>query len=328
MRRIVIMMIMIGCWMSVFAQQAKMMYGDSDRRGIPYTKDPCVAKYKGAYWMYYSVPASDDGSKTWGIGIAQSRDLYRWKKMGEMNPSEKYPIEKKGICAPGAIVRNDTLHLFYQTYGNGASDAICHAYSVDGIHFTRDETNPIFHPAGNWNCGRAIDAEVRLYRGKYFLYYATRDKKFKQQLIGVATTSAKSSFHRGTWHEACSQPILAPVLKWEGDCIEGPSVIQRNNRLYMFYAGNYNNAPQQIGVAESRDGINWTRCDTVPFLRNGVEGTWNSSESGHPGIFDNGKTSYLFYQGNNDHGKTWYLSNVKVLWNKRGPLLVKTRHIK
>lgn len=298
-----------------------MRYSDTDRNGIPFAKDPCVVKFRGIYWMFYSIPSSADGTKGWGIGIAQSHDLYSWKKSGELNPSTAYPIEKKGICAPCAIVRNDTLHLFYQTYGNGTSDAICHATSTDAIHFCRDAGNPVFHPSGQWNCGRAIDAEVHLFNGKYFLYYATRDKAFKRQLIGVATTSAKSSFSRGTWKEACAHAILSPQLPWEGNCIEAPSVITRNKRLYMFYAGNYNNSPQQIGLAESTDGIKWTRCDSVPFLRNGKAGEWNSSESGHPGIFDNGDSTYLFYQGNNDNGHTWYLSNRSICWNKRGPIL-------
>lgn len=321
MKKIICMMILMACAASLFAQQPRMMYGDDSRLGRPFAKDPCVVKYRGAYWMFYSIPSSADGSIGWGIGIAKSRDLYQWTKAGELNPSAQYPIEHKGICAPAAIVRGDTLHLFYQTYGNGASDAICHATSTDAVHFTRDASNPVFRPSGSWNCGRAIDAEVRLFNGKYFLYFATRDPAYQKQLIGVATTSARSSFQRGSWQQACSDAILKPELGWEGSCIEAPSVIAHNHKLYMFYAGNYNNAPQQIGVAVSDDGIRWQKCSDQPFLRNGLKGEWNSSESGHPGIFDNGRTSYLFYQGNNDQGKTWLLSRATVTWNAQGPRL-------
>jgi hypothetical protein len=90
----------------------------------------------------------------------------------------------------------------------------------------------------------------------------------------------------------------------------------------MFYAGAYNNAPQQIGVAKSSDGINWTRLFDQPFLANGKPGEWNSSESGHPHIFDNPDGSgWLFFQGNNDNGKTWYLSNKEVFWENNLPVL-------
>ena len=59
------------------------------------------------------------------------------------------------------------IHLFYQTYGNWEKDAICHAWSQDGIHFTKNPENPVFHPAATWCCGRAIDADVCVFGGKY-----------------------------------------------------------------------------------------------------------------------------------------------------------------
>jgi hypothetical protein len=75
-------------------------------------------------------------------------------------------------------------------------------------------------------------------------------------------------------------------------------------------------------VAKSTDGINWTRLSDQPFLPVGKPGEWNSSESGHPHIFANPSGSdYLFFQGNNDNGKTWWLSNVEVFWNNKGPYL-------
>ena len=90
----------------------------------------------------------------------------------------------------------------------------------------------------------------------------------------------------------------------------------------MFYAGSYNNAPQQVGVAESKDGIVWKRVWDEPFLKNGRPGEWNSSESGHPHIFEDtdGRT-YLFFQGNNDNGKTWFISRKEVFWKNRRPEL-------
>ena len=100
--------------------------------------------------------------------------------------------------------------------------------------------------------------------------------------------------------------MLKPELPWERDCIEAASVINKNGELFMFYAGGYNNAPQQIGVAKSTDGQHWTRLSDQPFLPNGKPGDWNLSESGHPHIFANPEgDDYLFFQGNNDNGKTW-----------------------
>jgi predicted GH43/DUF377 family glycosyl hydrolase len=302
-----------------------MMFGDTSRIGLPFSKDPDVIRFEGRYLMYYSIPPSKDKSNIaqgWGIGIAESSDLTNWKKTGEILPDGEY--EKKGLAAPCAIIINNQVNLFYQTYGNGKNDAICHAVSKDGIRFKRNATNPIFHPSGEWNCGRAIDAEVFRFNDRYFLYFATRDPDFKIQMLGVASAPAGTNFNSDQWTQLTSYPILKPEYAWEGECIEAASVVQQGDLLYMFYAGAYNNFPQQIGLAKSVDGIKWERVSNYPFLKNGGPGEWNHSESGHPHIFkDEDGKSYLFFQGNNDNGKTWYISKVEVHWNERGPYIGK-----
>lgn len=299
--------------------QSQMMFVDDSRLSRPFAKDPHVVNWKDYYLMYYSIPKGDIDSG-WGIGIAKSSDLMKWEKIGEVTPVAEY--ENKGICAPCALVLGDSIHLFYQTYGNGANDAICHAISTDGINFVRNQTNPIFRPTGDWNCGRAIDAEVICYNNSFLLYFATRDRSYKKQIMGVAQ-SYDSNFRRSSWRMVCDSAILYPTQEWEGKCVEGASVIIKNGRFYMFYAGSYNNAPQQIGVAVSENGIVWRRLLETPFLANGSAGEWNSSESGHPHIFDDKRTgrSFLFFQGNNDNGRTWYISNIEAFWNGDGPYL-------
>ena len=240
--------------------------------------------------------------------------------MGEITPAPGADYEKKGLCAPGALVRDGKVHLFYQTYGNRENDAICHAVSSDGINFERNKTNPIFKPTGEWNCGRAIDAEVCEFNDQYFLYFATRDPSYKIQIMGVAIAPKETNFNREDWQQACDAPILAPELPWEGECVEAASVTIQDGKMFMFYAGAYNNWPQQVGVAVSEDGITWNKLSDEPFLANGEPGEWNESESGHPHIFTDldGRT-YLFFQGNNDKGKSWYISNKEVFWNNGTP---------
>lgn len=308
------------------AEGSFMHFGDTSRTGTPFSKDPHVISFGGRYLMYYSIQAyrdKDNPVPGWGIGIAESRDLVNWQKTGEIVPAADY--EAMGLCAPCARVINGRVHLFYQTYGNGRNDAICHAWSSDGINFTRNSTNPVFRPDGDWNCGRAIDAEVIKFKGRYYLYYATRDPDYKIQMQGVATADSDTDFSRSSWKNLSTDgPMLRPELPWEMDCIEGASVIEHKGKLYMFYAGGYNNAPQQIGITVSSDGTTWKRMSESPFLPNGLPGEWNSSESGHPHIFkDRNNKTWLFYQGNNDNGKTWFISNVRVLWNRSGPVLKK-----
>jgi len=300
-----------------------MLYADTSR-GREFSKDPDVVNFKGKYYMYHSIPPYRDGRKNdgWVVGIARSDDLNTWKRIGEILPAGDY--EKKGLAAPAAIVFEDKVHLFYQTYGNGPKDAICHAFSDDGIHFKRNKTNPVFAPTGDWNVGRAIDADVIIDGDRMLLYCATRDPAMKTQMLAVASAPLDSGFVRESWKQLCDASILMPELPWEKRCVEAPAVFKHNGRFFMFYAGAYNNQPQQIGCAVSNDGIAWKRLSDKPLLPNGKSGEWNSSESGHPGIFvDNDGQTYLFFQGNNDKGKTWYLSKMKVEWKDNRPTLVR-----
>jgi predicted GH43/DUF377 family glycosyl hydrolase len=306
------------------APQLPSMHWADTTRGRPFAKDPSVVRFKGRYLMYYSVSPYGDkrANDGWSIGIATSTDLDHWSKIGELLPVQD--CESKGLCAPGAWVHQGRVHLFYQTYGNGPKDAICHAWSDDGVTFTRDATNPIFAPQGEWTAGRAIDAEVFPVGDRLFLYFATRDPAMKVQMVGVAGAPLTSDFSRPHWRLLVDGPILRPELPWERKCIEAPTLLRRGDTLWMFYAGGYNNEPQQIGVATSRDGLTWTRFSDQPLLANGAADAWNASESGHPGVFvdDDGRT-HLFFQGNRDKGKTWYLSRQEITWPGNRPTPVR-----
>ena len=109
----------------------------------------------------------------------------------------------------------------------------------------------------------------------------------------------------------------AKDLAWEGKCLEAPTIFHHGEFHYLFYAGNYNNAPQQIGVAVSADGKHFRRMfGGQPILKPGAVGAWNYSESGHPGAFQDGDgRDYLFFQGDNLELKIdWRISLMRVKW--------------
>lgn len=283
-----------------------------------FAKDPCVIRFHGRGFLYYSRQRIEEtGYDCFVIGIAVSDDLENWEEAGEILPEQE--AEGRGLAAPGAIVLDGVVHLFYQSYGQFPKDYICHAVSEDGIHFRRDETNPVVVPEGDWNVHRAIDADVAVMGDELFLYWATRDPAMKIQMLGVSTAKLDSGFRREDWTQRCTESILWPELPWEQECIEAPAALFRDGKMYLFYAGAYNCSPQQIGCAVSRDGIRFTRLQDTPLLKNGAEGEWNASESGHPYVFEDedGKV-YLFYQGSPDGGKNWFLSRAEVLFDEAG----------
>ena len=282
-----------------------------------FAKDPAVVRFRGKYFLYYSLRHEDD---RFGVGIAVSDNLEDWQCAGEVPQDDA--CEAKGIAAPGAIVLNDQVHIFYQTYGNWRQDALCHAMSADGFTFRKNPENPVFRPTEDWCCGRAIDADVCVFNGKLHLYFATRDHDMKVQKVGGAWAELDSGFGRSAWTPLASQSLLIPELKWEDECIEAPATIVHEGKLYMFYGGSYNCTPQQIGCAVSEDGVFFRRTSVEPFIPCGAPDAWNSSESGHPYAFlDHDGRAHLFYQGSADMGKTWYLSRVEIDFADGKPVL-------
>lgn len=166
--------------------------------------------------MYFSLPPFDaklappDAPQGWSIGIAESQDLVQWQKVTELWPAQE--CDARGLCAPGALVIDGKVHIFYQSYGSGRHDAICHAVSSDGINFERHKDNPIFRPHGAWTAGRAIDAEVFPLGDKLMLYFATHDPSMTTQMVGVAAAELTSDFGPQAWTQLKDGPILKPEL--------------------------------------------------------------------------------------------------------------------
>jgi len=284
-----------------------------------FAKDPAVVRFRGRYYLYHS--AYVPGESPLRIAAAVSDDMETWERAGYLPIDTEY--EKNGNGAPAAIVLGEEIHLFYQTYGNRERDAICHAVSDDGVHFRKDPTNPVFRPSTGWCCGRAIDADVVLFGGRLYLYFATRDHAFRRQMLGVASADAGSGFHREDFRQEVPETILQPELPWEQECIEAPAAVARGGKVWLFYGGAYNCCPQQIGLAVSEDAVRFRRVSEEPFLTPGEPGEWNASESGHPYVFedDDGRV-WLFYQGSPDGGKTWVLSKREIRFTGEGWKLV------
>lgn len=295
-------------------------WGDASRRGRPYAKDPSVIRFGGHYLMYFSLPsASDDVAEGWSVGVAESDDLITWETVAELPSFGDY--DASGAAAPGAIVLDGRVHVFYQTYGRGRLDSICHAVSDDGVTFTPDPTNPVFAPTGDWTCGRAIDADLVATDDFVLLAWVTRDPEMRVQMLGTARAPRGSGLSRDDWTQlSVDGPALAPELPWEQECIEAPALRWDGETFTMFYAGAYNNSPQQIGWATSVDGETWTRGSDEPIIPAGPEGSWNSSESGHPGYFrDDDGQEYLSFQGNPDDGETWLIATTRLTFDGSRP---------
>ena len=62
-----------------------MMYADSSS-GRPFSKDPAVVRFGGRYLLYHSFRVE----KSWGIGVAGSRNLIDWTQIDRILPAADY----------------------------------------------------------------------------------------------------------------------------------------------------------------------------------------------------------------------------------------------
>jgi predicted GH43/DUF377 family glycosyl hydrolase len=265
--------------------------------------------------MYYSVSKGGE----WGGAIAESTNLVDWTRRSDI-VVEGAPFNG-GWVAPCVKKFDGKIHLFAQNPVLGVAEEakrhnrIWHATSDDGIRFVFTPGNPVLAARNSWSISRAIDAEAYRVGNEMMMAFATRNKPDGAiQLLGLSSSPYSSDYGADKWKEISVQkPMLKPELPWEGHCIEAASVVKHKGIWYMFYAGAYNHERQQIGLAWSADGVNFTRWRDTPVLPHGAEGSWNAWESGHPGVFeDDDGQIYLFYQGKATLTGGYRLSCLKV----------------
>ena len=131
--------------------------------------------FKGYYHIFYQHhPYSADwGPMHWGH--ARSKDLVHWEDLPiALTPGSKE--DKDGCFSGSAIVKDDTLYLFYtghHYYGDNDPEHFWQnqnmAYSIDGVNFTKYEHNPVIASEPEDNTHHFRDPKVWEDNGKYYM---------------------------------------------------------------------------------------------------------------------------------------------------------------
>jgi hypothetical protein len=95
------------------------------------------------------------------------------------------------------------------------------------------------------------------------------------------------------------------AIDFKGDeeyAISRPSVIHDKDCWKMWYS--HRGQSYRIGYAESKDGREWTRLDSVVGIDTSVSG-WDSEMIEYPFVFDHKGERYMLYNGNG-YGETGF----------------------
>ena len=218
---------------------------------------PSIFRRDGHWFMMYVAITNKIGYQTF---LARSDDLLHWDKLGKIL-SFTQTNDWDAWQADGGIALAD--------------------YRWDGSH------------------------ELKKFNGKFWLSYIGGAKQgYETDPLSLGMAWTKNPAKANEWKRLDENPVLTPkppdARDFEKKTLYKSQIIHDEAEslgwpFVMFYNGKYKNGFEQIGMAVSRDLVNWTRYGTNAVLVNG-EARQNGM-SGDPQIVKIGDVWTMFYFG-------------------------------
>jgi predicted GH43/DUF377 family glycosyl hydrolase len=198
-----------------------------------------------------------------------------------------------------------TLKLYYTGSGDGSRYEFGLATSTDGASWTRYAGNPILTVGspGAWDDVGVGYARVIKDGPTYKMWFGGKSGTIWQ--IGYATSSDGMS-----WTKYAGNPVLTvgAVNSWEDVEANAPCVLKEEGTYKMWYGG-HDGSNQQVGYAESADGISWTKHAGNPVLSFGADNAWDDFRVCQPAVINISGTYWMWYQGHD--GSSWSIGTAK-----------------
>ena len=178
-----------------------------------WTEDICVVKDDNTYYMY----AEDESDGKTCVHLLTSRNKVNWTPRGqvlEAVPGSSW--EDDWVGTPVVFKVGRKWHMLYE---GGAPGYVGLAHSADGIHWVRDEHNPVFTTAGSkhWERDKVVPQSiVRVGERWHLFYHATGD---------AWQTGVASSRDLIRWKRYRGNPIVK----------DKSAVIVESGRSYLLY---------------------------------------------------------------------------------------------
>lgn len=182
-----------------------------------------LSYFGGQYHVFYQwFPfAPSHGMKHWAH--VTSKDMLHWQWSEEiLIPNQEY--EKNGCYSGNALIKGDTLYLFYTAnyktkQGKIPKQALA-MMDRDG-HIRKYERNPIIDGAPEGMSGEIRDPFVFEKEGTYYMLLGAKDKEGKGQLLLYASKDIFQWSYEGT---------IAIDMENLGTMVECPSYLQIDGR--------------------------------------------------------------------------------------------------
>lgn len=241
----------------------------------------------------------------------------------EVKTPFKYGVVIKGesrseqVDCPSIFRSGNHWYMMYVAISNQVGYQTFLARSDDLLHWEKLGKVLSFGATNAWDAWQA-DGGIALcdYRwggshalekfdGKFWMTYiggGFQGYETDPLSIGVAWT--KSPTETKEWNRLAQNPVLGPfqsdVREFEAKTLYKSQIIHDKSKslgwpFVMFYNGKYKNGYEQIGMAVSKDMVNWQRYGTNSVIVNGEQR--KNGITGDPQIVKIGDVWVMFYFG-------------------------------
>lgn len=130
--------------------------------------------------------------------------------------------------------------------------------------------------------------------GEYFMFYT--GKSFKKGIAHhLLLAKSKDLLH---WDKVSEEVLgMGKKEKWDSDFLAHNFVFEDEGKYYMLYDGSrINDWLEEIGLAESKDLLNWKKFAKNPVFKVG-KNWWEKRHVSRASIFKEKDTYYMYYAG-------------------------------
>lgn len=229
----------------------------------------------------FTLPAPD--------GTVDSNVRFEWREQAD-------PVMARGSGWDAVDTLNPSVIRWHGQYWNlysGFDGKTWHtgvaASSDGGLTWTRRQK--VLSPEGWEGSYIAANGSALVMPDDSLAYWYQAGRE--APAIGLARSSDGSAWRKE------ARPVLEPGPRgsWDERGVADPYVIRRGEFLYLYYTGMDRAQRQRLGVARSRDGVDWQKSLDNPILDIGGHEEWDEGGLGEPAVWSSHGAYWMLYTG-------------------------------